>query len=53
MVTVRIEAHYAVSRVLISYILHTLVLYTDICNSIFFVNCTITHGSLNIQFTNC
>ena len=49
MVTVRIEAHYAVSP-LLSYILHTLILYTDICNIIFFVNCTIMHGSTNIQF---
>jgi len=38
---------------LISYILHTLILYTDTCNIIFFVNCSIMHGSTIIQFTNC
>jgi len=52
MATVRIEAHYAVSTLLISYILHTLILYTDIYNIIFFMNYTIMHGSTNIQFTN-
>jgi len=53
MTIVRTEAHYVVSPLLISYILHTLILYTDICNIIFFMNYTIIHGSTNIQFTNC
>jgi len=48
MVTVRIKAHYAVSPLLISYILHTLI-YINICNIIFFVNCTIMHGPRNIH----
>jgi len=53
MAAVRIKTHYAVSPQLINYILHTLILYTDIRNIIFFMNYTIMHGSTNIQFTNC